>query len=201
MKIIGLTGQSGAGKSTVAKMISEHGYTVINADEVYHQLLKPNSELCLKLAEKFGEQILKNGEVDRKTLSKIVFSDNKKLQDLNRITHKYIIDQTLRIISELDAKGEVAVFYDAPQLFEAGFDKNCDNIIAVLADEEIREKRIIERDGIKSEDVKMRFNSQKSVDFFTENCDILVYNNGGTDALEKSVEDAMLCMGLKWEKQ
>ncbi len=200
MKIIGLTGQSGSGKSMVSEILRSHGYTVINADGVYHSLITKDSPLSVQLADRFGVGILTDGEIDRKKLSKLVFSSQESLNDLNRITHKAVIEKTEEILSHRLDCGDTAVFYDAPQLFEAGFDSRCDHIIAVLADDDIRLSRIEKRDGIDRDDILKRFANQKSADFFEKNCDILIYNNGTVSELEKKTADACLYMGLKWER-
>ncbi len=201
MKIIGLTGQSGAGKSSVAQMICSHGYAVINADEVYHSLIGANTPLSMRLAGYFGSEILNDGAVDRKTLARIVFSDPEALSKLNEITHRYVIAQTERIISAYEAEGVDTVFYDAPQLFEAGFEHRCEHIMAVLADTDIRIERICTRDGITREDARRRCDNQKTAEFFEKHCDILIYNNGDMDGLSLQLKSAAVKMGLKWEKQ
>ncbi len=187
MKIIGLTGQSGAGKSAVADILISNGYSVLNADKIYHSLISVGSQLSSCLATEFGNDILSNGAVDRKKLSNIVFNDMEALKKLNTITHSAVIKETERQIALLEKDGHDVVFYDAPQLFESGFDKRCDHIIGVLSDENIRLHRIIDRDGLDEESVLNRFRNQKTEDFFKKNCDILIYNNGEAAELEKKV--------------
>ncbi len=198
MKIIGLTGHSGAGKSTAAHIISDHGYTVLNADEIYHGLIGKDAPLSDQLAEVFGDEILKDGAINRTVLSKIVFSDSDALKTLNEISHAAVISETERLITELEKNGENTVFYDAPQLFEAGFDSRCAHIIAILAHEDVRLHRIMTRDKLDSESVLRRFKNQKTEDFFKRNCDIIIYNDRGVAELEDALANAARIMELKW---
>ena len=189
MKIIGLAGGSGSGKTTVCKLFSGLGFAYINTDEVYHKLISAPS-LCLdELVLEFGEGILNPDKtLDRKKLSAIVFAENAhvKRKRLNEITHFHILSETEGIIASLSDE-YFGVLVDAPLLFESGFDKKCDFIISLVSDKAMRIKRITERDGITSEDAAARINSQLSDEFLKENSDFLIVNDGDLDALRKSV--------------
>lgn len=201
MKIIGITGQSGAGKGSVGKIISQQGYCVIDADEVYHSLLYKNSELCICLGERFGKEILQNGVVDRKKLANIVFSDKEKLNELNKVTHAYVKERINELINERMIAGESAVFIDAPQLFEADMQYDCDYVIGVVAEGKTRSKRISLRDGLTNDDIEKRFSNQKSEDFFKKKCDFVIENNGTMECLYVQTEKVCREMGLLWEKR
>lgn len=189
--VIGLTGQSGAGKGEVCRILSEYGIKSIDTDEVYHGLLIPPSECIDELATFFGTQILdENGTVNRKVLASIVFaSENQdKLEALNRITHKFILGETEKMIRMFENEGYRAVAVDAPLLFESGFDKKCDTVISVTAPYETRLERIIKRDGIDRERAAARLRSQKSECFYVENSDYIISNDGNTDDLKRQTE-------------
>ena len=160
--IIGITGGSGTGKSSIARML---GFDVIDADKLYHELLAVNTTLQAELTEEFGT-------CDREGLAKIVFADRKELRKLNTITFKYSL---AAIESKIPPGGDVVI--DAPLLFESGLAAKCDVTVAVLASKDVRIKRIMERDGLTSEQAQTRINAQKSNDFFINNADIVIQNN------------------------
>lgn len=201
MKIIGITGQSGAGKGSVGKILSQQGYCVIDADKVYHSLLYKNSELCICLSECFGKEILQNGVVNRKKLADVVFSDKEKLNELNKVTHTYVKKRINELIKERMVAGDSAVFIDAPQLFEADMQYDCDYVIGIVADRKTRAERISCRDGLTNDEIEKRFSNQKSEDFFKKNCDFVIENNGTVECLYVQTEKVCCEMGLLWEKR
>lgn len=200
MRIIGITGCSGAGKGEVARIFAECGYTVIDADAVYHSLLYKNSPLCIKLGQSFGATVLNGGVIDRKKLGAIVFSDKTKLDELNKITHTFVKSAINELVGEADKRGEKVVFIDAPQLFEADMQGDCEFVIGVVADDEIRAERVMRRDGITREQAYQRFASQHTKEFFEQNCDILIHNDSGIEELYDRVRSICQQTELKWEK-
>ncbi len=198
IKFIGLTGPSGAGKGEVAKILSGMGSYHIDCDEIYHELLIPPSPCLDELRLNFGDEIFfENGELDRKALAAMVFSDDgrkSKLPALNAITHKYVLDEVQKRAEKLK---EYSVFtVDAPTLFESGFDRQCHVVISVLADKEVRIKRIIAREGLSRDTAEARVNSQPSDDFYSERADYTIYNNGDLISLEKEVRRIVKEAGL-----
>ncbi len=194
MTVIGLTGPTGSGKSTLCEIALKLGIKSINADKVYHALLIPPSPCLDEIVSAFGNRVLNSdGCLDRATLASIVFEKGaeKKLSTLNRITHKFVKDEFRRIISEMKHCGEKFVIVDAPTLYESGFDKECDLTIAIIADRETRSTRIIERDSLSADRAEQRLSSQKSDDFFTERADCVLYNNGDVNALKDSFINVM----------
>ena len=191
--VIGLTGQTGAGKSTVSKVFSENGFAVINADEVSRKVVEKGSKCLDEVSDFFGEDIiLQDGTLDRKALAAIVFSDKSKLEMLDTIVYPYITGEILRQIRKHSANGEKLILLDAPTLFESRADDFCEIIISVLADEDIREKRIIERDDLTREQARRRMNSQLDEDFFVTHSDYIIHNNGRLDTvneISKEVSD------------
>lgn len=171
---IGLTGQSGAGKGYVSDYLKSLGFNIINADEYVKKVYQKNSPVLKRLAEEFGQDIIKDGEPDRKLLAQIVFSDREKLEKLNEIVHPAVIN-----LCEKDACG-LNVF-DAPQLFESHGEEKCYKIIAVTAPYEIRLERIMKRDGISEEQAKRRMESQYSEEFFINKSDFVIINDNKAD--------------------
>ena len=191
MKIIGLTGPSGAGKGFCYYFFEKSDIPCIDTDDVYHKLLVPPSACVDELVKNFGLEILqKDGTVDRKILANIVFSDesHQKLELLNKITHKYVLDKTISMLSDYKEAGKVAAVIDAPLLFESGIDKECDFTVAVISDEDIRIERIMKRDSITREAAEMRIRAQKSDDFYTSQATYSVTNNTDISALELQLE-------------
>lgn len=192
MKIIGLTGQSGAGKGCVSDVLSENGFPHIDCDKVYHDLLVPPSECLDALVSKFGKKILApDGALDRKVLGKLVFTGlchKKRLNALNKITHAYVLEKCRELIRGYEKEGKKAVIVDAPTLFESGFDRECDIILVVTSPADIRAGRIEERDGISHEAALERISSQQNEAFYTEKADFVICNDSDLDALKRKTE-------------
>jgi dephospho-CoA kinase len=194
MLTIGLTGPTGAGKGTVASLLAKYGIPSIDTDAVYRELLVPPSPLLEELAEAFGSDILTpTGELDRAALAPKVFAPGceAQLETLNAITHPHILGEVRRRLSAYakqseDADGPRAVAVDAPQLFESGFNLECDVICSVLAPKSKRLSRIMERDGISEERAKARMNAQRS-DSFYRKAGYVIVNNGDMEQLDREV--------------
>lgn len=197
MLVIGLTGPSGAGKGEVGRIFSAYGLPVINADEVYHKLLLPPSSCLKELTAEFGGEILTpTGELDRRKLSETVFANPTALQKLNSIAHRYVMEEIHRQLEQLRRAGTRAAVLDAPQLFEAGADKDCGTVISVLAEKRLRIERIIARDGIDAERAVRRINAQKSDDYFRAHSDYVIENNGSADRLLPRVQKILFELGV-----
>lgn len=200
MFIIGVTGPSGAGKGAASEyMNTKHGYKIIDADKVYHEIISAPSECVSELTKHFGEGILTEvGGIDRKALSKLVFGEEnkEKLLLLNQITHKYVISEINKIIEKYENDGAEVCVIDAPLLIEAGVNKLCDRILVVYADKEIRAQRIAKRDGIDLESAMLRINSQKPCEFYEDNCDFFLTNNLRLKELGLFVDSFLRCEGL-----
>ena len=185
-RIIGLTGQSGSGKSTVSKVFAAHGFDVCDADMVSREVTARGSAALDEIAAEFGSDMLTpDGSLDRRKLGAYVFSDRAALDRLEGILYPYI----LRRIGEYTEAARGSVLLDAPTLFEAGADRLCDMIISVVADEDIRLRRIMARDGIDETAARNRFSSQHDEAFFRERSDIVIENNGGEDELISRVTE------------
>lgn len=186
--IVGLTGQSGAGKSTVSSIFSKSGAYVIDCDKLARKVTSDGSECNKELNEFFPECFDERLHLDRHKMADIIFSDNNKLVLQNSIIFKYITRELEEILS-ICSKDYVIL--DAPTLFQSGLDKRCAIIVGVLSDEKKRFERIKIRDGITDKSISLRFSSQKDDDFFVENCDIIIYNNAGLKELENKTNEAL----------
>ena len=174
--IVGLTGQSGAGKSTVCETFREEGFVIIDCDSVARQVTEAGSECNRELAEHFPDCFDKDFTLDRSRMASIVFYDKEKLALLEEIEFKFITKRINLMIEELSENSD-CILLDAPTLFEAGVDKLCRVIVAVVSDEELRLERIMERDDISREETLKRFSSQHDEAFFREHCDYVIDND------------------------
>ena len=171
--IIGLTGQSGAGKSTVSCLFERDGFYIINADKVSRKVTSTPEVLSL-LKENFGDDIiLEIGGLNRRALANIVFTNKEKLQLLNSLLFPIITKEIEKMIDETDKE---FVLLDAPQLFESGADKICDKIISVIAPRDMLIERAVERDDISYEEAENRLKSQYSQKFFIDNSNYIIEN-------------------------
>lgn len=168
---IGLTGPTGAGKGYVSSRLAEMGFNILDTDKYVKKIYDNNPGILNRLAAEFGNDIIINGELDRKKLAQIAFSSKENTKRLNSIVHPEVIS-----LCERDAK-PLAVL-DAPQLFEAGAADKCYKIISVIADYETRLRRITERDKITQEQAVSRMNAQFDESYYINNSDFVIYNNG-----------------------
>jgi len=190
--IIGITGSFGSGKTTVAKMFSRLGAYAIDADKVYHLLIKPRGKCYKKIVWHFGEDILdKSGNVDRKKLSRIVFKDKSRLELLNDITHSEIIKEIKKAIK---SKKEKVVIVDAPLLIESGFYKEVDKIILVANKKEEQVKRMREAIGLSAEDALKRIRMQMPFNKKLAFADFIIDNSGSKTKTLTQVREI-------WKKQ
>lgn len=184
---VGLTGQSGAGKSTVAAYFSKfEDCAVIDADYVAREAVKKGSTCLKMLAQKFGYDIIeKDGSLNRRLLAERAFSTPENTAALNDITHPWIIERT-KILAEMHKQNDKRIIiFDAPQLFESGGDALCQRIIAVTAAEEVRMARLLARDGLTAEELKARMKSQHDESFFRERADEIIDGAGTREQTER----------------
>lgn len=199
MTVIGLTGPSGSGKGRAAEILSEYGIHHIDADAVYHNLLVPPSQCLDDIIEEFGYGVLNpGGQLDRRALSGIVFAPGaeKKLERLNKITHKYVCARIRQIIRYFEGINSSACVIDAPLLFESGLEGDCDFVICVLAEPDVRAQRISQRDGIDISRAMMRITSQKTDDYYAKQSSYTLYNNGDEQELRKNILQILRETGL-----
>ena len=200
IKVLGLTGPSGAGKGTAATLFAKYGIPSIDTDAVYHTLLREDGALNAELANAFGTSILgENGRVERKRLAAAVFGQENTpalLHTLNTITHKYVMSEVRSRLHALEQVGVRTVILDAPQLFEAGADLLCDAIIGIVASRALRLTRIMARDGIDETAALARLDAQKSDEFFSTHCDRILENNSDKKALVANLDAILSELGV-----
>ena len=171
--ILGITGGTGCGKTTLLKVIEEKGGLILDCDAIYHQLLATDKALLNAIETRFPGTV-EDGVLQRKKLGAIVFSDKNALEDLNKITHSAIMSAVLR---RLEEKPQLAAI-DAIGLFEAGLADLCDVTVAVTAPEEVRVQRLMKRDNISEDYARSRIAAQHTESWFRERCDCALENNG-----------------------
>lgn len=171
--IIGLTGPTGSGKTTVSKAAKDLGFKVIDCDKLARKAVEKGEEGLKAVVNAFGEDILlANGELNRKELAKKAFSTEEKTELLNKALLPHIVE---KVKAEINGEN---VLLDAPTLFESGLDSICKYTVAVLSDENIRKMRIINRDGLTEEEARLRMNAGKKDDYYLKKTDNIIYNNG-----------------------
>lgn len=183
--VVGLTGMSGTGKTTVAALLREQGWPIIDADEIAHEVVEKGENTLRDLVYVFGSRILtKEGELNRRVLAGLAFSDEKALQKLNDITHPAIIH---RITQKIEDNAHYAII-DAPLLYETGLDRLCHAVILVTAPLAVRCQRICERDGITKEEALARLSVQEKQLAYETRADFIICNDGDFEKLAKQVQ-------------
>ena len=177
--ILGITGGSGSGKTTLLRLVQEKGGIVLDCDAIYHVQLKTNTALLRAIEDRFPGTV-KNGELDRKALGAIVFSDESALRDLNRITHGAVKEKVRQVLSR--NPGLAAI--DAIGLFEGGLAELCDVTVAVTAPVEARVQRLMARDGISESYARMRVKAQHEDAWFRQMCGYTLENDTTEDAFQ-----------------
>ena len=194
---IAVTGGIGSGKSTVTDIIRSYGYTVIDADRMSREMTSSGGSAIPYIREKFGHSfILEDGSLDRAKMRDLVFRDPAMKVLLEKGTTKVVLAEIERIRKDKERGGEKALFFDIPLLFETGTQDDYDAVWVVAADRDIRAARIMERDGIDQNMIDLIMGSQEDDDRKTAAADLVIYNNGTTEELEHSVEEALETFGL-----
>lgn len=193
MKVIGLTGGTGSGKSVVSKYLQEMGAVIVDADLVARQIVEIGKPAYQEIVAHFGNGILQeDGSILRRKLGEIVFSDAQELAFLNHCTHTYIAQEMERqIIQYKQASQALCIVLDAPLLFEAGLDRLCDSVWVVYADAEVRTQRIIQRDGISEEVARARIASQKTWEEYRALSDVMLDNSKDFPHLQAQLAQIM----------
>ncbi len=178
--IIGITGGTGCGKTTLLSLIEEHGGKVIDCDRLYHKLLKTDKVLLENIENRFPT-VVENGVLQRKKLGNLVFSDPVSLQDLNRITHQRVYEA---VVAQLTSAEHLTAI-DAIGLFESGLNKLCKLTVAVTAPTEARINRLMARDGIGRDYAHSRISAQPTDGEFSARCDYTLVNDGTGEAFRE----------------
>ncbi len=171
--ILGITGGTGCGKTTLLNVLRDLGGLVLDCDAIYHELLQTDRDLLAAIEARFPGTV-ENGVLQRKKLGNVVFSDEKALLDLNRITHGAVKAEVLRRLAEKPSLAAI----DAIGLIEGGLAELCDLTVAVTAPREARIRRLMARDSISAEYAEKRIDAQKEPSWYRENCDYVLENTG-----------------------
>ena len=194
--IIGITGSSGTGKSIICNILqNEYKVKIINADEIAKKLSKSESNYIKDIIKKFGKEIVdENGELKRKELAKIIYSNTDRREDLNNCTFKYIKKEIEKQIN--DTEKDLAIIIDAPLLFESKLNEICNKVIGIISKKDLQIERIIKRDNISFNEAKSRLDAQKDNDFYIENCDRIIENNNNILHIENEINNIAKLYGL-----
>ncbi len=175
--ILGITGGTGCGKTTLLKLLAEKGCMVLDCDALYHGLLERDDALLSAIAARFPGTV-EQGQLQRKKLGALVFSDAEALLALNRITHGAVKQEVLNRLKQAPALAAI----DAIALFEGGLSELCDITVAVTAPEEARVRRLMARDGISEDYARSRIAAQHPESWFRQSCDYILENDGSEEA-------------------
>ena len=188
--IIGITGSSGAGKSTICEFLeNEYKVKVLDADKIARKLSKKGTSYVVDIIKIFGKDIVdEEGELKRRKLAEIIYSNPKKREKLNKCTFKYITKEIEKRLKKID--DDTVKIIDAPLLFESKLNEICDKVIGVISKREVQIDRIVARDDIDYEQAEKRLLAQQSNEFYIEHCDDIVENNGLLE-FEQKVEAIM----------
>jgi dephospho-CoA kinase len=188
MRIIGLTGGIGSGKSTVSAMLRELGATVVDADEGARVVVQPGQPALAEIRDRFGEAVFApDGSLDRDKLADVVFSDERAREDLNAITHPRVRAWMAEQMQAAAEAGAPAVVLDIPLLFESGLTAGLDDIVVVWAPVEEQFKRAVARGG-RGEDVRARINAQMPIDEKRDQATVVIDNSGTEAETRQQVE-------------
>lgn len=190
MKVIGITGGIGGGKSVVMDMLEKrYGVKTIIADRLGHKAMEKGCDTYRKMVEAFGRGILRDdGEIDRRKLSEVLFSDEAKLCKQNAIVHPFVRNEIDRQLNEWESGKEAVAAIESAILIEAGCGERCDEIWFVTAESEVRIKRLMQARGYTRNMAENFIRRQKSDAEYGKICDRILYNNGDVENLYKQLE-------------
>lgn len=190
--IIGVTGSSGAGKSTVCEMLqNEYNIKIVNADKIAKELSKKGTNYLKDIVKQFGTEILlENGELNRAKLAEIIYSDTSKREKLNECTFKHIKEEIKNNIKQIYNENEKAIIaIDAPLLYEAELDKICEFVIGVISvSRELQIERIVQRDIVTKKQAEDRLNAQKPNSFYVEKSQYSIINDGRISEIKAQID-------------
>ncbi|MBQ6372449.1 MAG: threonylcarbamoyl-AMP synthase [Oscillospiraceae bacterium] len=189
LKVIGITGGSGSGKTTALNCLRALGALVIDCDALYHDMLRSDAELKAAVGERFPEAVATDGEINRKALAATVFGNAAALNDLNCITHAFIARRIREKLEDYAFSGGMIAALDAVELLASELSSVCDHTVAVVSDREKRIERIMQRDNISREDAARRIDAQKSDEYYISNCSYVLVNNSSFEEFENKCNE------------
>ena len=190
MKKVGLTGGIGSGKSTVARMLADEGFPVVDADQIAREIMEPGSPVLADVADVFGADLIDDtGALNRGELARRAFASTEQTAKLNAITHPAIRTESNRRFDAAEAAGERAVIYDMPLLVDLGLDEEMDLTVVVDVDVDERVRRLVEKRGLAEPDARARIAQQVDDATRLAAADVVIDNNGPKEALAAQVEN------------
>jgi dephospho-CoA kinase len=188
----------GSGKSTVAKVLRELGFSVLDADQLVHDLMAPGTPLAREIISTFGGGVAAaEGAVNRAALGRLVFQDKKKLAQLEGLTHPKVREQVARLRAEMQKQGAPAAFYDVPLLFEKNLEPQFDFVLVVSAPENLRRERLKARSKLSDAEISERFATQLSPELKDSKASAVIRNDGDLENLTAEVKRALAKIGVK----
>ena len=180
--VIGITGNSGSGKSEISKLLSNKiNAKIVDADKVVKELYEPGQDYYNKILNLFGKKILdKDNKLNKKKIAEIIYHNENERKKLNNLTYKYVVDEIKTIIKK---ENNHHLIIDAPLLFESGLDKICDITVAVLANERLKLNRICSRDNIDRSLATARLSIQAKDSYYLKKADYIIKNNGSKNEI------------------
>lgn len=192
LRVFGLTGGIGSGKSTVAALLRDRGVPVVDADELAREAVAPGSPGLAEVVESFGPEVLDaSGALDRKRLAAMVFGDEAARKRLNAITHPIVRQLSQRRFAELDRQGHELAAYDVPLLFEVGLDQVLKPVVVVYASEAAQLERVMRRDGSSAEQARARIRAQLPLADKRARADHVIDNDGSPSELAAQVDSVL----------
>ena len=185
--VIGITGGTGCGKTTLLEQLHQHDALILDADAVYHELLQTDAQLLSDIEARFPGTV-ERGVLQRKKLGAVVFSDPAALEDLNRITHRRIRDEIERRITDWARSGGTLAAIDAVALIESGIAEHCSTVVGVTAPREQRIERLLSREGISRDYAERRIDAQPSDAWYRDHCGHVLENDGTLESFQQQAE-------------
>lgn len=185
--VLGVTGGIGTGKSTVLEMLSRFGAGIVSADLIAHEIIRPGMPAFAEIVERFGESIIgEDGEIDRRALGEIVFSDSRARKDLENITHPRIMQRVEEIIERFRAnpQPQSVLAVEIPLLYECGLEKTVDKVLLVAAEQQTQVNRLTSRSVMSKEQAIRRIQAQMPISEKLKRADYVIWNDGDLKSLE-----------------
>lgn len=189
MRVVGLTGGIGSGKSVVARMLAQHGADVIDADQLAREVVEPGTLALTQIVTRFGPTVLdERGYLDRRKLGKVVFKDEKLRTELNQIVHPAVQARAMERINELVNQGSELIIYDVPLLYESGLERFFPEVVVVNVDPRVQRERIAIRDGLAAEEIEDRIAAQMPLAEKVARATYVIENSGTLESTRHQVD-------------